>query len=386
MRVALVASSYPEHGVLERHVREVARGLTERGAAVEVLANGPVGRGESHRRRLGVTVRAFPIEAERLRLVVASGLWRRLKAIADTCDIVDVHTSNVTLALVVARAGCRRLVLTPHAPLGALMAWPYARALAMVVQQADRIVCGSDTERGSLCRMAPATARRAEVVPAGVDAMAIGQARPFPAEGPVILAIGPLRRSRRIDRAIAALPSLDQVFRLVVVGDGSTRHRLEAHARDLRVSRRVRFAGATSDSVLHRWLRTARVVVALADEANSGRQLLEALAAGATVVASDIPVHREIAERFGGDRVRLVAPEGSPLDVADAIAEASTRGEAERGDTPVLAIPSWESVAVRTWEVYRGLTRGEEAQPPAARAQTLALPITMASGARGRGA
>jgi glycosyltransferase involved in cell wall biosynthesis len=110
-------------------------------------------------------------------------------------------------------------------------------------------------------------------------------------------------------------------FRLVVVGAGPLLHRLRAHAADLRVSSRVHFLGAVADLELYRWLRTARVVVALHDDHSSGIHVGEALAAGAPLVASELPVHREAAARFDGARVKFVSPRGSPFEVADAIPE-----------------------------------------------------------------
>jgi glycosyltransferase involved in cell wall biosynthesis len=118
----------------------------------------------------------------------------------------------------------------------------------------------------------------------------------------------------------------------------------------------VDIAGPVSDAVLYRWLRTARVMVALAQQESSGVHILEAVAAGVPVVASDIPVHREVAEQIGEGRVIFVPPAGSPLEVADAIAEASHI--AGLGDAPAssASMPSWDDVVDQAWSVYRRLT------------------------------
>jgi glycosyltransferase involved in cell wall biosynthesis len=156
------------------------------------------------------------------------------------------------------------------------------------------------------------------------------------------------------------MPSLAPAFRLVVVGDGSWRRRLAAYAADLHVSERVLFVGAVPDGVLYRWLRTANVVVALAGEGGSGSQVFEARAAGAAVVASDVPVHRHAAERPGGP-VIFVPPQGSPLDVADAIDEAARLAVLPTAGALPSPAPSWESVIDSTWEIYRHLL-GEDSR------------------------
>jgi glycosyltransferase involved in cell wall biosynthesis len=269
-----------------------------------------------------------------------------------------VHSADPRLALAVIRSGVRRCVFTPQAPIGRLIGWQQARTTGAVLGGVSEIVCNSSSERDALCERFPELWRRTSVVPIGVDATAIQAASPFPHAGNVVLAVGRLERCRRIDRAIAAIASLDPGFRLVVVGDGPLLHRLRAHAADLRVSERVQFVGAVADLELYRWLRSARVVVALHDDHSSGIHVGEALAGGAPLVASELPVHREAAARFDGARVKFVSPRGSPFEVADAIAELARGGA--RSPTPAVdrGAPSQEAVLDRVWDLYQGLING----------------------------
>jgi glycosyltransferase involved in cell wall biosynthesis len=158
--------------------------------------------------------------------------------------------------------------------------------------------------------------------------------------------------------------SLGPEFRLVVVGDGPERYRLVAYAGDLRISSRVHFVGAVSDAVLYRWLRTARVVVTLAGERGSGSQVTEACAAGASVVASDLPIHRRAAERSGGGHVIFVPPRGSPFDVADAIDEAARVSVHPSSQALAPAGPSWDTVIDSTWLLYEQLIGDRLRQRP----------------------
>jgi hypothetical protein len=150
---------------------------------------------------------------------------------------------------------------------------------------------------------------------------------------------------------------------LVIVGDGPARARLAAYADDLRVSARVEFVGAVPDAVMYRWLRSARVVVTLAGCRGSGSQVAEARAAGASVVASDIPIHREAAGRPGGGHVMFVPTGTSPLDIADAIKEAAGVSVLP---SPMGADPaqSLESVVDSTWMLYRELLGADAMAAP----------------------
>jgi glycosyltransferase involved in cell wall biosynthesis len=372
MRVAIVASSFlPEPGSLERRAYQLARGLAARGAEVEVLAHGmaqpPVDVGGR------VTMGRFPAAIGRLRLPVAPGLWERQRETAGAFDVVDVHSRHGSMALAVACARPRRLVITPGASVDALLRWPRAVPMRALMARADRIVCRSEVERDLIGDAIPAAAIRTRVISDGVDVDAMREAEPYATTGAVVLAVDRLDRETWVRRAIASVPSLSPEFWLVVVGDGPARGRLAAYAADLRVSSRVRFVGAVEDSVLYRWLRTAQVVLTLGRSLGSGAQMTEARAAGASLVASDLPVNREAAESPGGGHVIFVSADASPLDVADAIDEAAgvsiLRGAPRAG-----LVPSWQSVVDSTWLLYRQLIgEGSLSEAPAASGALVSL-------------
>ncbi len=347
MRVSLVVIGYgaPDSG-LARHVNRLAAGLLARGTEVEIQVIGDVR--ALHRPSNGLG-RRLPVKIRRLRLAVPSALWRALDLAGAGFDLVDVHISEPPVAPAGTTLGAGPMVLTLHAPVQRLRRWPYSRAVGALVAEANRIVCASRADVDLLVKSFPAAAGRVEVLRPGVDECGIRAAAPFVSESTIVLAAGALERKRRLDRAIAALPSLGPRFRLVIVGDGPDRRRLEAYAADLRVARRVTITGAVDDAAYHRWLRTARVFVALAGEDSSGVHVLEALAAGTPVVASDIPVHREVLDQAHHGGAFFVAPDGSPLDVADAI-ELAAQQPPRPGAVSVMA---WESVLETTWKIYR---------------------------------
>jgi glycosyltransferase involved in cell wall biosynthesis len=350
MNIALVASSYlPRPDGLERHVRQLAIALARRGAQVELLT-------QVAGRRLprvfdldGVTVRCFRLPVGASHGAVAPGLWDTLRRGTHTFDLAHIHTPHPSFAAAVMRVGPPRKVFTPHAPVKVLVRWPYTRVTRAVVEHAVLTVCNSVVESELLAERIPSAAHRTVALPSGVDADAIAAARPFEQRGAVVLALGPLERHRRVDRAIGAMASLGDPVRLVVTGGGPGVPRLAAHADDLRVSSRVDFVGPVDVAELYRWLRTAGVLVALADQGTSGIEVTEALSAGIPVVASDIPVHREAAARVAGAGAIFVTPEGSPLEVADALALALR----PQGLVAAPAIlPSWHEVADAMLELY----------------------------------
>jgi glycosyltransferase involved in cell wall biosynthesis len=370
VKLALVTSGYlPRAGGLGRHVHELALGLTCRGVQVEVLTQDaprplpPVSEFD------GFVVRRFAAPVGSAHFAVAPGLWDYLRRKAGSFDLIHAHCANTPVALAVARAHPRRFVFTPHASARRRLRWPNTRVTQALVDCAALVICTAVVESELLRQSFPGAADRIEVVPPGLEAAAIRAAKPFAYPGKVVLAIGPLERQKRVDRAIAAMASLDPAFRLAVVGDGPAWHKLLAHAVDLRVSSRVEFVGAVSDEELYRWLRTGHVVVALAEQGSSGLELTEALTAGAPVVASDIPIHREAASYGDGIGVKFVSPAGSPLDIADGIYEAAELS------VPLgvrLRLPTWDDVVDRTLSLYTVAIHGagRPAGPEAALAGT----------------
>lgn len=356
MKIALVAPSYLSRpGILERHVHELAARLTVRGVEVEVFTQDS---------RLGVPpvsefdgfrVTRFGAALGNRQVAVAPRLWDHLRRAATSYDLVHVHSAYTSLPLAAARARPRRLVFTPYAPVQRLLRRPYGGLLRALLHQGAHILCVSETESKVLKSMYPMAADRIGVAALGVDIEAIQAARPFFGQGTVVVATGPLERHRGIDKAIASVAALEPGVRLAVIGDGPDRGRLVARAADLRVSASVHFVGAASDPDLYRWLRTASVVVALAQEDPAGHHVTQALSGGAPVVASDIPVHREAAARAGSAGVTFVSPAGSPLDVADGIYQATGR---RVPTTRRLKLPSWDEAVDRTLAAYGEIVRG----------------------------
>jgi len=113
----------------------------------------------------------------------------------------------------------------------------------------------------------------------------------------VLVTIGRLEERKGVAHAIDAVRRHNErggaPWRLVVVGDGPERNRLEARAAH---DDQIVFTGSVSDQVKRAWLRRANAVVAPALRGESfGLVLLEAMASETPVVASDIDGYRQAA-------------------------------------------------------------------------------------------
>ncbi|MFD8396408.1 glycosyltransferase family 4 protein [Streptomyces sp. NPDC059680] len=355
MKVALVSPGYPPApGGVESVVAHTAHALARAEAEVEVLT-------QERRRDLpgtawdqGVLVRRFACnQAATWR--IAPGLLRYLARNAADYDVVHGHSyhglTGIAAALTVqTRRPGVPYVFSPHyhgtghSTMRALLhraCLPVGRA---AMASAQSVLCVSRHEAERVTAHFPEVVGRISVVPNAVDLATLRAAVPHTNEPPTVLSVGRLERYKSIDRLIRAFAALSRDdVQLVIIGTGPDRARL-AHLAAM-TSASVRFLGQVPDHELHRWLRTATVLCSLSTHEAYGLASAEALAAGARVVLSDIPAHRELAD-LGA--VRLVHPEADAVQIAAALANALDTSI----PAPNPAVPDWDEVAARLLALY----------------------------------
>lgn len=132
-----------------------------------------------------------------------------------------------------------------------------------------------------------------------------------------IIFIGGLDKAhyfKGIDILLHSLPSLEgRKWRLKIVGDGDLRPDYENLAKRLELQKRVEFAGRLGQTELVRALQEADLLVLPSINRNEafGIVLIEALACGVPVIASDLPGVRRV---FTDGREGLLAQPGSVTD------------------------------------------------------------------------
>jgi glycosyltransferase involved in cell wall biosynthesis len=116
-------------------------------------------------------------------------------------------------------------------------------------------------------------------------------------EAAVLVAfVGRLSREKRVDRLLAAMRWLPLRFHLVVIGDGPLARALAEQAPDL--AGRVRFVGAVTEKpLLNRYYNACDLLVLPSEREGFPMVLVEALAAGTPVVATDLPGTRALLSR-----------------------------------------------------------------------------------------
>ena len=203
-----------------------------------------------------------------------------------------------------------------------------------------------------------------EVVPNMLPLDEIGVAEPLdlPAaglatDGPLLLNVGRLAPQKNLPLLLHALAALsaERPFSAIFCGEGPLAGELAALAQRLGLASRVTFAGYRSD--IWRLMKRADLLVNLSTFEGQPNAVIEAMACGCPVVASDIGAHRAL---LGGDLGLLVDAQ-SPAAVAAALHSVlanrgAARARAARAQTAAAAFGP--DAAVRAYDaVYRRITR-----------------------------
>jgi phosphatidyl-myo-inositol alpha-mannosyltransferase len=178
-------------------------------------------------------------------------------------------------------------------------------------------------------RNAEAFGQPCEILPNGVDVAAFASADPWPSERPAIVFVGRHERRKGLGVLLDAFSTLERDAELWIAGRGPETASLSA-----RRAPSVVWLGRVSETEKARRLRGATLACFPSIEGESfGVVLLEAMAAGTPVVASDLTGYRHVA-RDGeeallvrpGDAAALAATLRHLLDDDHARAELSARG------------------------------------------------------------
>jgi glycosyltransferase involved in cell wall biosynthesis len=260
MRILLVSQMYPgpadpDLGVF---VRQLELALRERGHVIDLAVLD---------RRAGGKRRFLELR-------------RRVRAAARP-DVVWAHFL-VPTGLIASSVNAP-LVVTAHGRdvrnVGAI---PGVASLTRhVVERASAVIAVSDYLRRELELKVPEARGKTEVVDSGVDLDRFRVAAPFAvAARPAYLAVGSLTERKNVIRLADAFATLDRGS-LTFVGDGPLRERLERRER-------VRVVGRVAHDDVPGYLAGADVVCAPSLLEPFGQSILEAMAAGKTVVATRI--------------------------------------------------------------------------------------------------
>lgn len=360
MKIALVTPyDYPYPGGVTEHIMYLDREFRARGHDTRIIAASTEDQDalETNVIKVSGAVAPIPFSGSTARITLSPRVYRRVKSIlnAENFDIVHLHEPGAPLlCLTVLRHSHAVNVGTFHAYRESNAFYEYGRPLAArIFGRLDGRIVVSPAVRDYVARYFPGDYR---VIPNGIDyaRFASSEIRPvgkFNDGRPNILFVGRMEERKGFSHLLRAYPYIKQQVpdaRLLVVGafDSEEKAPFVRYARANRL-RGIHFVGWVSREDMPRYYRTATVFCAPSTGFESfGIVLLEAMAAGLPIVASDIAGYNHVLSH--GVEGCLIRP-GDPMAIAEAIvglvrnpalsARLATQGKqtAAKYDWPIIA-------------------------------------------------
>lgn len=366
LSVALASPyDYSFPGGVTQHVRALARQLRQRGHQVEIIAPSSIPQPtEEGVIALGVPVHALPMSGATARVSIAPGVWQTVAEVLQSrsYDVIHIHEPTAPpLSLAVIRHARAPVVGTFHQY---RLRHPYNEVAHPLTRQfVAKLSARIAVSQAALQTASPYFPGAYQIIPNGVDFSFYRAALPFPRVDDGhhlnILYVGRLESRKGLRYLLQAYQQVRAILphtRLWVVGAYSKSERL-AFVRWVRHHRvrGVRFIGQVSEADKARWYRSADVFCAPSTGYESfGMVLIEAMAAGVAVIASDIPGYREVVQH--GKTGWLVPPCNSNALASALLAllrDLPTRTRITEGATVAVAPYDWEHLTERIEQVYR---------------------------------
>lgn len=347
LRIALVCARYrPSTGGVQTHVAKLASGLVERGHEVTVLTH----RLHADQRRFetsdGVRIERFNRTITSEHLAISKGLVSAIRRGRERFDVLHAHSYHDSPALIASVAWTGPLVFTPHYhgessdPVRQALHIPYRLLAANIFRRSERTLCVSGAERDAIQQDFARSTGVVELASNGVARTRIRNAyplRPTPQPLTQVAYIGRLEDYKQVDLLVRAAAILRRTHRFHIIGQGPERPYLERLARDHDLDEVVEFHGRLLTQAVYGFLRGSEIIVSPSRIEAQGIGCLEALAAGANVVASDIAPHRELRRNYPKSVTTFDVRDGVPA-LVDALWLATVAPRREHD------VPTWEDL------------------------------------------
>ncbi|MDQ3881147.1 MAG: glycosyltransferase family 4 protein [Chloroflexota bacterium] len=363
LKVGIVSPyGYPHPGGVNEHVRYTYEALRRMGHEVKIItsAYGRERDSEGDVFRLGVGF-AFPSNGSIGRVTFGTRFNDQARALLDRerFDVLHFHEPFVPfLSPLVLRQSRTVNIATFHAFGGFSPSYEIGkRLLGGYARRLHGRIAVSGAARHFISKYFPGDYK---IIPNGVDLDRFTSAQPFEElrDGTLnILFVGRLEERKGLMYLLRGYHRLKKRrvdARLIVVGDGPQRGQYRRYVATRRV-RDVEFVGRVSDDDKARYFASADVFVAPSTGQESfGIVLLEAMAAGLPIVASDIHGYKNVVQR--GTQGLLVEPRNHRVIAAALYSLAhdpelrQAMGDAGRDKASDY---SWERVTERVVAYYR---------------------------------
>lgn len=220
-------------------------------------------------------------------------------------DLIDAHyyyPDGVAAGIIAHALGKPFIVTARGSDLNLIAQYPKPRRLILETAKQAKASIGVSSGLMQVLSSLGAEASKLRVMRNGVDLerfQPIEQAKArdrlgLPNDCRILLSVGNLIELKGHDIAIKALAKLNNNERLVLVGHGPERSALQELADKHQLSERVMFAGQVPNEELAYWYSAADALLLCSSREGWANVLLESMACGTPVIATNIPGTNEV--------------------------------------------------------------------------------------------
>lgn len=253
------------------------------------------------------------------------------------------------------------------------------RRMRRAICGADLVIAQGEHLKEVICDLGvrPGQVR---IVNNGVNLDDFGCATPYPHGRPYILGLGRLMPHKGFDillRAYALLPAGSPD--LIVAGDGPESDSLRMLSRSLGIGDRVHFVGAVTGTRKASLYGSAVCFVCPSRREPFANVILEALASGVAVVATDVGGNPEMVR--SGDNGLIVdreSPEALAAAIRQIVGNPTLRVALCAGARASAVRYSWDAIAPQYFALYREVQKGRTGPAPTEHSRSVTAMATQA--------
>jgi len=182
----------------------------------------------------------------------------------------------------------------------------------------------------------------------------------FTSEDKIVLFVGGLGRNhyfKGVDDLIKSFKLItDENIKCLIIGDGNLKQRYQALVKELSLENKVKFAGFVQDEQLSDHYNLSDIFILPSTQKNEafGIVLIEAMAHGKPVIASNLPGVREVVAR--GNNGFLIEP-GNKTDISQKVMELlNSNNYQEYCDNALQSVKKhyqWDSIVEKLINIYK---------------------------------
>lgn len=228
-----------------------------------------------------------------------------------------------------------RSIITAHG--SDLLVWPekskfLKRGVQFALKHSDRIICVSQTLRRKAINLG-ADESRTIFIPNGLNfevfrPLSMNRARErlgLPLRKKIVTYIGSMVKIKgvlNLVEAISHVLSLDRNIIFLIIGQGKLESQLKKRVYSIGIEKNVKFVGAKKNEEIPYWINVSNLICIPSISEGFGIVVIESLACGVPVVASNVGGIREIIK---DEKLGILFPPGDPVALSSAIVRALSK-------------------------------------------------------------